>query len=971
VDSSQAQLQQALGDAYLIERELGGGGMSRVFVAVEASLKRRVAIKLLPPEQASSVSAARFKQEIELTAHLQHPHVLPILAAGARDDLLYYVMPYVEGESLRHRLTRECPLPLSDAVRVLQEIADALEYAHLRGVVHRDIKPENILLEGDHAVLTDFGVARAIATAQSTGRFTDTGLSVGTPGYMAPEQASGERHVDARADIYALAVVGYEMLAGVPPFSGPTAQAILAAHLRDLPPDLHTVRPEVPAGLAAAITRALAKDPAARFQSAAAFRDAVVASAGPLAAWPRTRIPAILGIAAALVVALGSGTMWYWRTHRLPPVDRNLVAIAPFEVLDDQLSLWHEGMVDVLARNLDGAGPLRTVAPTMVIRRWSGRSDRRSAVALGRATGAGLAVFGSIQASGPDSVHVSATLVNVSTGRSLGDVDARDAATHIDRLCDSLTVGLLRELGRVRTITATLGGSLGSSSLPAIKAYLQGEQWFRVSNWDSAGVYYDRAIGLDSSFALAWATSGLVHGWLGGLRDQQSLAYGLHAGRLNHGLAPRDSMMIVADSLMSAIASPNDTLAWTHLERLFATVDAADRRYPTDPDVWYFTGEVREHLGVYPGHYFTSVQIIDAFDRSIAADSQFAPAYIHPIEQSLALGDTALALRYIRAYLALDPTDAEAGAIRLVRTLIDSESTSAARDSALRAASYQELFEARGALFQWPDSAERDIEALRIMNKPGHQPPGSRGDSLGLRIQLAGSLAARGHVDRARAAAGMAPPAVVLFNASLVGVLPRDSVNASATALLAQRSPQLAYAVPWWAYTRDTSSLRAAASALRALLRTGLSLRDVNEAALGAREVPAYLALARNDTVAALRQLDAIPDSLCMFADCTPIWATRSHLLAAAKRWADALRILPPRNVTFGSLLAVPIELQRAHLLESLGRRAEALESYIWVTETWRAPDPVLVPFVTEARAGVRRLSGELAGRTRMLGTGN
>src|SRR5881628_2009094 len=243
-----ARLQAALGDAYHVERELGGGGMSRVFLTSEASLHRAVVIKVLPPESASEVSEARFKQEIELAAHLQHPHILPVLTAGAKDDLLFYVMPFVSGESLRHRLTREGKLPIADAMRVLHEMADALAYAHAEGVIHRDVKPENILLEGAHAVLTDFGIARALAESRSGGRLTETGVSVGSPAYMSPEQAAGERHVDARADVYALAVVGYEMLTGKPPFEGPTAQAVLAAHLTTTPQPLKTVRPGSPQG---------------------------------------------------------------------------------------------------------------------------------------------------------------------------------------------------------------------------------------------------------------------------------------------------------------------------------------------------------------------------------------------------------------------------------------------------------------------------------------------------------------------------------------------------------------------------------------------------------------------------------------------------------------------------------------------------------------------------------------------------
>src|SRR6059036_2701109 len=311
-----ARLQAALGDAYRIEKELGGGGMSRLFLATEASLHRQVVIKLLPPEFTSDVSAARFKQEIELAAHLQHPNILPVLTAGVRDDLLFYVMPFVSGESLRHRLTREGKLPIADAVRILYEIADALAYAHAEGVIHRDIKPENILLLGAHAALADFGVARALAESRSGGRLTDTGLALGTPGYMSPEQAAGERHVDARADVYALAVVGYEMLAGVPPFSGPTAQALIAAHLTATPRPLGDVRPETPPAAADAIMRALAKDPNVRLRTAAEFRDALlgaVASAGaPRPAWRRP----LAAVGAAVAIAVAAAVVWQIRSSQ-------------------------------------------------------------------------------------------------------------------------------------------------------------------------------------------------------------------------------------------------------------------------------------------------------------------------------------------------------------------------------------------------------------------------------------------------------------------------------------------------------------------------------------------------------------------------------------------------------------------------------------------------------------------------------
>jgi len=268
------RVQAALGDTYRLEQEIEGGGMSHLFLATEASLNRQVVIKLLPPDHASAVSAARFKQEIELAASLVHPHILPVLGAGAEDGLLFYVMPYVAGESLRQRLAREGALPVTDAVRLLAEVADALAFAHGKGVIHRDIKPENILLEGKHAVLADFGIARALIKATTGDRLTVTGTSVGTPGYMAPEQVSGD-HVDARADLYSLATVGYEMLSGKPPFTGSSAQAVLTAHLTTPPLPLHDLRPEVPSPVSSIIQRALSKAPEDRFQSAAELADAL------------------------------------------------------------------------------------------------------------------------------------------------------------------------------------------------------------------------------------------------------------------------------------------------------------------------------------------------------------------------------------------------------------------------------------------------------------------------------------------------------------------------------------------------------------------------------------------------------------------------------------------------------------------------------------------------------------------------
>lgn len=312
------QLEHALGSTYTIERELGGGGMSRVFLARELALDRVVVLKVLPPEMAAAVSIERFRREIRLAASLQHPYIVPLHSAGQAGELLYYSMPLVEGESLRAKLAREGALPMSDAVRVLRDVADALTYAHAHGVVHRDIKPDNILISGHHAVVTDFGVAKAMSVASGSGSLTSMGVALGTPAYMAPEQAAADPHVDHRVDLYALGAVGYEMLCGRPPFVGMTPQQVLAAHVTQTPEPCTTSRPTVPPALNALVMRCLEKRPADRPQRADEIVSQLEAMATPssgmqpttavrpeppAAVAPSRRIPRPALIAAGVVAA--------------------------------------------------------------------------------------------------------------------------------------------------------------------------------------------------------------------------------------------------------------------------------------------------------------------------------------------------------------------------------------------------------------------------------------------------------------------------------------------------------------------------------------------------------------------------------------------------------------------------------------------------------------------------------------------
>ncbi len=284
-------LRRSLSDSYRIERELGAGGMATVYLAHDLKHDRQVAIKVLRPELAAVIGAERFLAEIKTTANLQHPHILPLHDSGEVNGTVYYVMPYVEGESLRDRLTREKQLPISDAVRIATEIASALDYAHRHGVIHRDIKPENILLHDGAALVADFGIALAVSRSDGASRMTETGLSLGTPTYMSPEQAMGERDLDARTDVYALGAMLYEMLLGEPPFTGPTAQAIVAKVMTEKPAPLAARRERIPAYVEDAVLTALEKLPADRFHSAAEFAGAISGATTTPAPRDRSRPP--------------------------------------------------------------------------------------------------------------------------------------------------------------------------------------------------------------------------------------------------------------------------------------------------------------------------------------------------------------------------------------------------------------------------------------------------------------------------------------------------------------------------------------------------------------------------------------------------------------------------------------------------------------------------------------------------------
>ena len=496
---------EMLAGRFRIERELGRGGMATVYLAEDTRHDRLVAIKVMRPELTSVLGAERFLREIRTAARLQHPHILPLHDSDEADGLLYYVMPYVEGESLRDRLHRESQLPLDDALRIVAEVADALDYAHRQDVVHRDIKPENILLSGGHALVMDFGIARAISSA-SGDKLTQTGLAIGTPAYMPPEQASGERAIDGRTDTYALGCVLYEMLSGNPPFTGSTAQAVVARHLVDPVPPIRTVRPEVPVAVERAVSRALAKSPADRFPTAGAFHAACVERPTGDRSWVRR------GLALAAVGAVvAAGYLVLTPVRELPGPEAiesaPSVAVLAFRNVggDPNHEAFSDGLSEEVATTLGRAGGLSVRAPRSAFS-FKGRDIPLREI--GRQLGVRYLLDGSVQRAG-DRMRVRVALVRADNDSTVWADEFDRPQGEVFAIQDEIARAIAGEL-RVH-LAASSGRTIARRSTESPEAhdrYLQGRFFFEKR--DSASLrraqdYFEQAVSMDSSYALAYA----------------------------------------------------------------------------------------------------------------------------------------------------------------------------------------------------------------------------------------------------------------------------------------------------------------------------------------------------------------------------------------------------------------------------------------------------------------------------------
>jgi eukaryotic-like serine/threonine-protein kinase len=765
-----SELTAALADRYGIERELGRGGMATVFLARDLRHDRPVAFKVLHPDLAATLGPERFQREIRMAARLQHPHILTVLDSGEAAGRLWFTMPFIQGESLRDRLNREKQLPVEDALRIAREAADALDYAHQEGIVHRDIKPENIMLTGRHALVADFGIARALG-ASGAHRLTETGLAIGTPAYMSPEQGTGERELDGRSDIYSLGIVLYEMLAGEPPFGGATAQAMIARRFTEAARPLRTIRETVPEAVEEAVAKALAKAPADRFSTAGEFAKALEASpqstrqptlattaAPPPAATVSTHAAATRArprfrLVAALAVGflLGLGVLFGWlRKHNggdaaeASGVKR--LAVLPFENLgrpeDDYFA---DGITDEVRGKLASLPGIQVTASNSSSQY---KKTTKTPQQIGQELGVQYLLVGKVRwekgAGGQSRVRVSPELVQ-----------AASASTRWQQPFDASLTDVFQVQADVASrVAQALDVALGTgdkealagkptANLPAYDLYLQGNE--AAGGFDAVAPvelrraigYYERAVALDSTFALAWAQLSRAHTYIYWIGTPTS-------ADAEKALAAAERALALAPDLPEGHLALGDyyNLIKREWQRALDVYSRGRKLAPNNAELLKGQGLVARSQGRWEESQAALTQAQSLDPRSIGTARRLTynlmrlrryPEALEQADRALALDRTAPDLHETKAMLFLEQGDLPGARRVLDAAQPDVEPT------ALVAwiATYYDLF--------WVLNEGQQQLLLRL-------PPGPfNDDRLSWGLALAGTYALRGDVARAKA----------------------------------------------------------------------------------------------------------------------------------------------------------------------------------------------------------------------------
>ena len=1004
VDQLRSRLESALADRYQVTRLIGEGGMARVYLAQDLRHGRQVALKVLRPEIGAAVGTDRFLREIRIIAGLQHPNILPLFDSGAAPqtgaspEALWFVMPYVQGESLRARIQREGSLTFEEALRIAGDVAGALDYAHAHGVVHRDVKPENILLSDGHAFVADFGVARAVDVAGPQGA-TAIGIAMGTPAYMSPEQAAGEATLDGRSDVYSLACVVYEMLSGSAPFGGRTPREIMARHALGEVQPLRTTRPDLPAGIDAALVRGLAKGAEDRSATAMQMiRDLQRTDSAPVLAPSPARRPALsrpLAFAMAAVLAvLAAAVLWQMRGTPSPPAAMGLsssaVAVLPFTVRGGDTLGLGEGMVGLLGTKLDGAGDLHSVDSRAMLSYTARQPTATLGPEQGRAIaehfGAGMFVLGDVLTVG-GRLRLTASLYDArSSSRAAASASVEGSTDRVFELVDSLAAQLVKGWsGQEYRLTGI--AAMTTQSLPALKAYLDGESAFRAGNFDAAVAGFQRAVAQDSQFALAWYRMSVAAEWL--TRSDIARDAAEHAVKLADRLSDHDRQL-----LRALVATRRGAAA--DAARLYQNVLAT---YPNDVEAWLQLGEVQFHYGPLAGHSISESQ---ATWRKVSA---LEPGFFAPIVHLTRIAASqrnhvevdslvrrALELRASTAPREVASSRSEVLELETLRAFALGDTTDQRRvlrllESATDVTAYLSMWNL-GSFLHDPTAATRVATTLTNTSRPAW----SRVAGF---VALANLAAAQGHIDAARSmldsAGALDPRAAAEARATLAAYSFRHADPAELRAARdgLERAPDTPEP------PAESSVFLSVHHGLHRHLRAyllGLLEARLGDAAKAARyaaeldnlpvppdagSLPRDLAQGIRAEIAAQRGRPA--DVIQAFAgvrreawyemsSASPYFAqprerfVQAEALVAMGRDADATVLyqsLSGEGSSFELPYLAPAQLRLGEIAERQGRAEEAAQHYAKALELWRNADPTLQPLVKEARTRLAKARGE------------
>ena len=932
------QLQARLSGSYTLGREMSGGGMSRVFVAEDSALGRTVVIKVLAPELAAGLNAERFKREIMLAAQLQHPHIVPVLSAGIAEDLPYFVMPFVVGESLRNRLLDENGMPAVEVVPILRDVAKALGFAHSQGVVHRDIKPDNVLLAGGSAVVTDFGIAKAISSAALAapgGTLTQVGTSLGTPAYMSPEQAAGDPNAGPSSDFYSFGVMAYEMVAGRTPFHDRATHALIMAHIAEPPEPIERLVPSVPPPLAHLIMRCLSKNPVDRPQSArevledlddvdlsgqrvrsgpyersgqpAATRidtgpqtdrdgTVLIESAVPARAKKSKRAPLIAAAVAVIAIAGFAGSKLMTR-GAATTLDEHAIAVLPFRVAsaDQSHHYLREGMLDLIAAKLSGE-ELRTIEPRSVLDAWrqAGGSEtrdlsREQTLELAARLQAGKALLGDVVGT-PDRLVLTVSMLGVPNGDQLSRISVEGPPDSLGSLVNQIATRLLTEASGE---TAARLNTLSNTSLPALRAYLDGQARLRRGDATNAAKDFSRALDEDSTFALAGLGLRLATAWYG---DGQLGDRGLRiAHREKARLSFRDQL------LLAALTGPRYPELSTPREFLVVREQLLSAA-PDNAEAWYLLGDHYFHYGAIMGFADWEERALNGFRKSMELDSLYLPGYNHAIPLAPSMGDAELTDRAFRLRARNDTSSfwrlqhelymaAKAGNDDAAKRVI--ESSGSQREGLLQGTVRHLLFDGTGATY-----ARQAVDELFQSAATEAMRRGRARYAQDVLKGLGRPADAARYLEMSKDSANDFNTRIILVRDAIVGERPRASAQEAAAFLSkieARPDPAdsagraLSRAVirvmePWRLVAGDTTQTRRSIARLRVLAR-GTRGADSTQALIEVGYIEMLHAKATKSP--SLRQITERLDSTVAMVDFNSTHSGRNaqHTLAIAHSW--------------------------------------------------------------------------------------